>query len=219
MKKIVLCSILAISILSCKKENNELKPENSTELKDENVVAEKMTISKITDSLKKGDYSKEFAKYSDDIINKLSENMTYVITLEESAREKDEEYFKEITNFENNVISLYWETCGTGGCVQHQKLQIKNNEVIDLGNGFNKLTESENLRLESVIKLKVKNFSHISGRSETKIKIKENGNYLITFSGLEEGEGESTGGSLEVTYESKDLKTFITDSVKVVKRA
>ena len=140
--------------------------------------------------------------------------MTYSLTMDDRG---EIEYLKEITSFENNIISLYWETCGTGGCVQHQKLQIKDNNVIDLGNGFEKLTESEAKKLDTQIKSKIKNFSHISGRNETEITVNKNGNYLIGFRGLTDEDGESGGGSIEISYETKDLKTYITESLKVVK--
>ena len=72
MKKIIICSLLSISILSCKNTENEKKAEITTETKKDSIVEEKMTITQISDSLKKSDYSKEFAKYSDELINKIS---------------------------------------------------------------------------------------------------------------------------------------------------
>ncbi|GEC77665.1 hypothetical protein [Flavobacterium aquatile] len=217
MKKIIICSLLAMSILSCKNTENEKKAEIATETKKDSIVEEKMTITQISDTLKKSDYSKEFAKYSDEIINKISENMTYVLTKEETARANDEEYLKEITSFKDNIISLYWETCGTGGCVQHQKLQIKNNDLIDLGNGYEKLTESESKKLDSEIKSKIKNYSYISGRNENEISITKNGNYLIGIRGLTDEDGEATGGTIEISYETKDLKTYIPSTLKITK--
>ena len=107
-----------MSILSCKKTESEKKTEIVTETKKDSIVEEKMTITEISDTLKKSDYSKEFAKYSDEIVNKISENMTYSLIIDETG---EREYLKEITGFKNNIISLYWETCGTGGCVEHQK--------------------------------------------------------------------------------------------------
>lgn len=206
-----------MSILSCKNNENEKKAEIATETKKDSIVEEKMTITQISDTLKKSDYSKEFAKYSDEIINKISENMTYVLTKEETARPNDEEYLKEITSFKDNIISLYWETCGTGGCVQHQKLQIKNNDLIDLGNGYEKLTESESKKLDSEIKSKIKNYSYISGRNENEISITKNGNYLIGIRGLTDEDGEATGGTIEISYETKDLKTYIPSTLKITK--
>jgi hypothetical protein len=214
MKKIIICSLIAMSILSCKNAANEKKSEIATETKKDSIVDEKMTIAQISDTLKKSDYSKEFAKYSDEIINKISENMAYSLTMDDRG---EIEYLKEITSFENNIISLYWETCGTGGCVQHQKLEIKDNKIIDLGNGFEKLTESETKKLDSEIKSKIKNFSHISGRNETEISVTKNGNYLIGFRGLTDEDGESGGGSINISYETKDLKTYIPGSLKVSK--
>ena len=214
MKKIIICSLLALSILSCKNTENEKKAEISTETKKDSIIEEKMTIAQISDTLKKSDYSKEFAKYSDEIINKISENMAYSLTMDNRG---EIEYLKEITSFENNIISLYWETCGTGGCVQHQKLQIKDNNVIYLGNDIEKLTESEAKKLDTQNKSKIKNFSHISGRNETEITVNKNGNYLIGFRGLTDEDGESGGGSIEISYETKDLKTYIPGSLKVGK--
>ena len=213
MKKIIFCCLLAASILSCKKTENETVSEIKTETKKDSIVEEKMTISQITDSLKKSDYSKEFAKYSDEVVNKIAEKMSYTLTMDESG---ETEYLKEITGFKNNIISLYWETCGTAGCMQHQKLQIKDNDIIDLGNGFDKLSENELTRLDNEITKKNKEFSHISGRNEADIKPIENGNYLISFQGLTEDDAEASGGSLEISYETKDLKTFLTNTLKVV---
>ena len=212
MKKIIICSLLALSILSCKNTENEKKAEISTETKKDSIIEEKMTIAQISDTLKKSDYSKEFAKYSDEIINKISENMAYSLTMDNRG---EIEYLKEITSFENNIISLYWETCGTGGCVQHQKLQIKNNELIDLGNGYEKLTESESKKLDAEIMSKIKNYSYISGRNENEISITKNGNYLIGIRGLTDEDGEATGGSIEISYETKDLKTYIPSTLKI----
>lgn len=214
MKKIIICSLLAMSILSCKNTENEKKVEISTETKKDSIIEEKMTIAQISDTLKKSDYSKEFAKYSDEIINKISENMAYSLTMDNRG---EIEYLKEITSFENNIISLYWETCGTGGCVQHQKLQIKNNELIDLGNGYEKLTESESKKLDAEIMSKIKNYSYISGRNENEISITKNGNYLIGIRGLTDEDGEATGGSIEISYETKDLKTYIPSTLKITK--
>lgn len=213
MKKIIFCCLLAASILSCKKTENGNASEIKTETKKDSIVEEKMTISQITDSLKKSDYSKEFAKYSDEVVNKIAEKMSYTLTMDESG---ETEYLKEITGFKNNIISLYWETCGTAGCMQHQKLQIKDNDIIDLGNGFDKLSENELTRLDNEITKKNKEFSHISGRNEADIKPIENGNYLISFQGLTEDDAEASGGSLEISYETKDLKTFLTNTLKVV---
>ena len=125
--------------------------------------------------------------------------------------EFNQEALKEITSIKDNIITLYWDY-GTGASMEHQKLQIKENNVIDLGNGFDKLSEKENLRLEKIVKSKVKNFSHISGRNEAEIEIKDNGNYLISFGGLTDEDAEVSGGSLKITYETKDLITFITNS-------
>lgn len=214
MKKILICSLLSLSIFSCKNNDSVKKTESVTTIKKDTIVEEKMTIAQIADTLKKSDYSKEFAKYPDEIINKIAENMTYSLTMDDRG---EIEYFKEITSFENNIISLYWETCGTGGCVQHQRLHLKNNDVIDLGNGYEKLTESESKKLDAEIKAKIKNYTYISGRNDNEISITKNGNYLIGIRGLTDEDGEATGGTIEISYETKDLKTYIPATLKVTK--
>jgi len=215
MKKNIIYSLLAMSIMSCKMTENEKKTEIVTETTKDTIAEEKMTIAEISDTLKKSDYSKEFAKYSDEIINKISEKMTYYSAMDTIG---GIEYLKEITSFENNIVSLYWEECGTGACVRHQKLQIKNNDVIDLGNGYENLTESEYEKLNAEIKSKIKNYSHISLRHENEISITKNGNYLIGIRGLTDEDPEASGGTIEISYETKDLKTYIPSTLKVTKK-
>jgi hypothetical protein len=212
MKKIILCGLLAISILSCKKENTDSKTEVVTETKNDSLIVEKMTVSEITDTLKKGEFATTFAKYSDEVVTKIAQNMSYMLTMDETG---EQEYLKEINHFENDMISLYWETCGTGGCVNYQTLQIKDNQVIDLGTGYSKLSADEVAKLDAAIKAKVKNFSHISGRNENTISIAKNGNYLIGIRGLTDEDGEATGGSIEISYETKDLTSYIPSTLKV----
>lgn len=210
MKKIILCSFLAISILSCKKENSEVKTETINETKKDTLVETKISISVITDSLKKGEYSKEFAKYSDETIKKVAERMGFYYTIGGTGKEQ----LKEITSFKNDIISLYCSPGQNGPSDQHEKIFLKDNNVIYLGNGFDQLTEIESQKLENEIKSKIKNFSHFSGRSESEINVKENGNYLIKFSGLTEDDAEASGGSIEISYETKDLKTYIPNTLK-----
>ena len=113
MKKILLCSFLAIAALSCKKTDHEKNIESTTATSKDTVTAvEKMSISEISAELKNGDYSREFAKYSDEVVQKIAVNMSYSLTMDNRG---ELEYLKEITNFKNDIISLYWETCGTGG--------------------------------------------------------------------------------------------------------
>lgn len=215
MKKIILFSLLAISILSCKKEDNEKAVEIKTETQNDTLVTEKMSPEVIIDSLKKGNFSKELSNYNDSILNEIAKNMTYEAAINGMSSGETDEFLKEITKVENNIISLYWETCATGGCVEHQKLLIKDNKVIDLGNGFDKMIESEVKKLETEIKSKIKNYSHISGRNDNEIYLNKNGNYLVSIRGLTDEDSEASGGSIEISYETKDLKTFIPSTLKI----
>ncbi|WP_322549145.1 hypothetical protein [Flavobacterium psychraquaticum] len=119
-----------------------------------------------------------------------------------------------IENINNNFIYLYAD-CGSGGSVRTATLFINDKNIIDLGSGYDKLSKKEYERLESIIKSKIKDFVYISGRSGTKTEISENGNFIFTFSGQREDEADASGGSLKISYETSDLKSFIPTSVKV----
>lgn len=209
MKKIILCSFLILSILSCKTEKNENPTEIVNETKNDTLVTESWTNQQIVDSLKKGDYSKEMGKYSDAVLNEIAKEMKY-------TNQNNEEYLKEIMDVKNDIITLYWDF-GTGASMNHQKLQIIDNRVVNLGNGFDQLSEIETKKLEAAIQSKIKNYMHFSGRNEAKISVLENGNYKISFGALTEDDAEATGGSIQIIYETKDLKTYIPSSLKIEK--
>ena len=63
MKKIFLCSFLAISILSCKKENEKINKNESQQIS----FYKDLLIKEVTKDLKK-EFSKELANYSDSTI-------------------------------------------------------------------------------------------------------------------------------------------------------
>lgn len=63
----------------------------------------------------------------------------------------------------------------------------------------------------------LKNFSHVSERNENEISISQNGNYLISVRGLTEEDGEASGGSINISYETKDLKIYIPSTLKISK--
>lgn len=212
MKKIILCSFIAISILSCKKSESEKNFEITEETIKDSIVVKKMTITEITDSLKS---FKELSKFSDETIGKIANYMQILDPYE--SGEFYEGGMKAITNVEDNFISLYWDN-GYGATVKTQTLHVIDNTVIDLGDGFDRLSEKNAEKLDKEIKKLQNNFSHISGRSGSTIKLLKNGNYLVSFSGLTEEEAEATGGSLDISYETKDIKSFIPETLKVKSR-
>lgn len=63
--------------------------------------------------------------------------------------------------------------------------------------------------------MKHKDYFTPAARSETHIELLPNTNYRISFLAFVEGEAFGTGGSLRITYETTDFKTFITSSVVI----
>ncbi len=119
-----------------------------------------------------------------------------------------------IETIENDIAIIYSDF-GTAGSIKRKYIFIENDKLIDLGNGYNKLSKKEFENLEKIIKNKVKNYMWISDRSGTEFIRKPNGNFNIKFNILANDDSEASGGSYNVSYETKDLKTFLPSSVKV----
>lgn len=121
-----------------------------------------------------------------------------------------------LQDINKNIITVYSD-CGTGASITFNYILFKDNTFIDLGTGFGKLTKSEFKKLEKIIKKKVKDYSYPAARSGAQISQRPNGNFFITFRGYTDDDAGASGGSIEITYETKDLKTFIPNSVTVEK--
>ena len=121
-----------------------------------------------------------------------------------------------VEDFNKNIITVYAD-CGTAMSSHYDYILFKDNIFTDLGNGYNKLTKSEFKKLEKIIKKKVKDYSYVADRSGTQFIQRPNGNFIITFRGYVDSDMGASGGSIEITYETKDLKTFIPTSVTVEK--
>lgn len=214
MKKTIIFGLLVITFLSCKK-NQETETSNEKPETIENISENQdINIDQLIDSLKNGNYSKELGKYSNEILNGIAKNMIFEDPFLSENTEKPIKRIKEIQEIKNDLINLYWDF-GTGASVHNQTLHIVDNEVLDLGNGYDKLSENEYKKLDKEIRKIQNNFMYISGRSGSSIELLKNGNYLVTFRGLLEEEAEATGGSLKISYETKDIKSFIPETLKV----
>lgn len=119
-----------------------------------------------------------------------------------------------VEDYNRNVITIY-AGCGTGMSLHYNYVLLKNNEFTDLGNGYDKLTKGEYKKLNKIIKSKVKDYFSFADRSGAQFSQRPNGNFIVTLRGYVGDEAEGSGGSVEVTYETKDLKTFIPTSVQV----
>ena len=121
-----------------------------------------------------------------------------------------------VEDFNRNIITIYGG-CGTGASSHYNYVLLKDNAFVDLGDGVNKLSKSELKKLNKIIKKKVKDYSYPAARSGAQISQRPNGNFFITFRGYTDDDAGASGGSVEITYETKDLKTFIPNSVTVEK--
>lgn len=121
-----------------------------------------------------------------------------------------------IEDFNRNIITIYGG-CGTGASSHYNYVLLKDNAFVDLGNGYDKLTKREFKKLNKIIKSKVKDYSYVADRSGAQFSQRPNGNFFVTFRGYVDNDAGASGGSIEITYETKDLKTFIPNSVTVEK--
>lgn len=119
-----------------------------------------------------------------------------------------------VEDINRNIITVF-NGCGMALSIKYEYVLLKDNIFIDLGSGYDMLSKSEFKKLERKIKSKVKDYEEIAHRSGTQISQRPNGNFFITFFGYVVDEARATGGSIEITYETKDLKTFIPTSVEV----
>lgn len=119
-----------------------------------------------------------------------------------------------VEDYNRNVITIYGG-CGTGMSSHYNYVMLKNNEFTDLGNGYDKLSKAEFKKLNKVIKSKVKDYNGFADRSGAQFSQRPNGNFFVTLRGYVGDEAMASGGSIEITYETKDLKTFIPTSVLV----
>jgi hypothetical protein len=121
-----------------------------------------------------------------------------------------------IEDFNRNIITIYGG-CGTGASSHYNYVLLKDNAFVDLGNGYDKLTKREFKKLNKIIKSKVKDYTYLADRSGAQFSQRPNGNFFVTLRGNVGDEADASGGSIEITYETKDLKTFIPNSVTVEK--
>lgn len=121
-----------------------------------------------------------------------------------------------VEDFNRNIITIYGG-CGTGASSHYNYVLLKDNAFVDLGNGYDKLTKREFKKLNKIIKSKVKDYTYLADRSGAQFSQRPNGNFFVTLRGNVGDEADASGGSIEITYETKDLKTFIPNSVTVEK--
>lgn len=125
-------------------------------------------------------------------------------------------YIKEISNIDNDFITLYWSPGQNLASDCYQILWINNGKVIDLGNGYDYLNKNEMVYLQKNIKEKIATYTYISSRCETHININKEGTYTLTFYALDLDDME-TVPTLRISYDTKDFKTIIPDSIIVDK--
>lgn len=253
MKKIMLYSFLAISIISCKNENDKNAVDSKTETEQISFY-KNLLIDETYDDLKK-EYSKEFLNFPDSVIKKIakiqlenSRSETNIndtifidsgeIAFKEQLAKVDSLYYnkkdlskdlyslfldengaqlKTIESFENNIIALFWSPMQNASSSHYQKLLLKDNDVLDLGNGLKKLSKIEFENLENF--LKSKGFKDIEIDTEPNrndVGISKSNNYLLQFK-IYDKEDADCCPSINVSFETADFITIIQNTIKVVK--
>lgn len=129
-----------------------------------------------------------------------------------------EAQLKTIESFENNVITLFWSPMQNAPSSHYQKLLLKDNDVLDLGSGLKKLSKEEFEKLKNFIKLNGFKDIEISiepNRNDVVIS-KINNNYLVEFQAYDVEDADCCP-SINVSFQTSDFETIVTNSIKVVK--
>ncbi|TXI64931.1 MAG: hypothetical protein E6Q46_06555 [Flavobacterium sp.] len=254
MKKIILFSLLALSTLSCKKDNTENAKKSEAE---QLTFYKKLLIEDVAKSLKK-EYSKELATISDTIIEKIAtiqadncnwniEQLNDTIYLSNNSvttfkkqlalvdslyrNKKDytldlydlytDLHFRQLKDisFNENIIGFYWSPGQNPISDQYQKLILKDNDVIDLGNGLKLLAKKDIDYLVSQMHSKgYKNyeFSSEPGRNEISIVKNDKGNYTLAFLAYDEDDAGCCP-TVNVSFETADFISITANSLKIGK--
>lgn len=254
MKKIILFSLLALSTLSCKKENTENAKKSEAE---QLTFYKKLLIEDVAKNLKK-EYSKELTNISDSTIEKIATIQTdncnwkieqlndtiylsnnsvttfkkqlalvdslyrnkkdYTLNLYDLYTDLHHRQLKDIS-FNENIIGFYWSPGQNTISDHYQKLLLKDNDVIDLGNGLKLLAKKDVDYLVSQMHSKgFKNyeFSSEPGRNEISIVKNDKGNYTLVFLAYDEDDAYCCP-TVNVSFDTADFISITANSLKIGK--
>lgn len=146
-------------------------------------------------------------------------------SLDSSLEVNDSETYSKLKDFING--SPFMETfvekvtgefvtvnrnAGTGASLVFQYLYYKNGKLTNLGTVYSYLNKAEFKSLEQTIKSKVSKYDYPSLRGGTDIVKMKNGNYKVSFFAYKEND-LGCCPSIAVSYETKDFKTIIPNSI------
>lgn len=136
------------------------------------------------------------AKYQDELYNLFFDNQRHAMTVE---------------GVDGNIVTLTDSPGGTGASTYYEKYLVDGDNVMSLS-----IPDEEMAKVEKIVKQKIKNYSHISGRSDMEITPKPDGSYQVQISALTDEDGE-VSPSIKITFDTKDFKKVDLNSVKVEK--
>ncbi|MET3045680.1 hypothetical protein [Flavobacterium covae] len=111
----------------------------------------------------------------------------------------------------DNIITLQ-RSFGTGASQVYTYVLLENDKVTNLGQVYDYLSKTEYDNLENEIKNVAKNYNGMCSRTGTEIT-KSVDKYLISFSAYQ-NEDAGCCPSLSISYETKDFKSVIPNSIK-----
>lgn len=111
----------------------------------------------------------------------------------------------------DNIITLQ-RSFGTGASQVYTYVLFENDKVTNLGQVYDYLSKTEYNKLENEIKNVAKNYNGMCSRTGTEIK-KSADKYLISFTAYQI-EDAGCCPTLSISYETKDFKNIIPNSIK-----
>lgn len=111
----------------------------------------------------------------------------------------------------DNIITLQ-RSFGTGASQVYTYVLVENENVTNLGQVYDYLSKSEYDKLENEIKNVAKNYNGMCSRTGTEI-IKTEDKYLISFTAYQ-NEDAGCCPTLSISYETKDFKNIIPNTIK-----
>ncbi len=116
-----------------------------------------------------------------------------------------------IESIKGNIVTILRQF-GTGASQVYTYVLVENEDVTNLGQVYDYLSKTEYDKLENEIKNVAKNFNGMCSRNGTEIT-KSVDKYLISFSAYQ-NEDAGCCPTLSVSYETKDFKSVIPNSIK-----
>ena len=115
-----------------------------------------------------------------------------------------------IESIKNNIVTILRQF-GTGASHVYTYVLLENDNVTNLGQVYDYLSKTEYDKLENDIKNVAKNYNGMCSRTGTEIS-KNKDTYLISFTAYQ-NEDAGCCPTLSISYETKDFKSIITNTI------